>query len=246
MQSKNIHRIADLYTTPSHLTPIWHDLSKTPLTALTQLLPTQPPTSPPPLFPHQFWIPSADSSLPPKTIAEIVGFNHNKSLFIRQWYTTIPVAFLNTATDVTRSHPRTQLGAATTTTLTPTQALGSHPRRVFLGPPSRNNNKRHSISLITPPTTYATELPPTPHRQSLPAWLTPTILQKISQLGSYDIFTDGSWLDSGPTWNHITHNNPTYTGTAGLVLVSQAPNWMDLPIITLHLYNGTALDATSA
>jgi ribonuclease HI len=183
--------------------------------------------------------------LPPKTIAEIVGFNHNKSLFIRQWYTTVPVAYLNTATDVTRSHPRTQRGAATTTLLTPTQALGSHPRRVFLGPPSRNNNQRHSISLITPPTTYSTELHII-HKHPLPEWLTPTILDNISQLGPYDIFTDGSWLDSGPAWNHITHNSPAYTGTAGLVLISQADNWMDLPIITLHLYNGTALDATSA
>ena len=245
MQSKNIHRISDLYTTTPTSAPTWNDLSKTSLTALTQLLPPQPPTSPPSLFPHQFWIPSSDSQLPPKTIAEIVGFNHNNSLFIRPWHTTTPVSFLNLATDVTRSHPRNQQGAATTTSLTPLQALGSFPRRIYLGPPSRNNNNRHSITLITSPTTYTTELHTT-RRRPLPDWLTSTILDNIHKLGPYDIFTDGSWLDSGPAWNHITHNSPTYTGSAGLVLISQADNWMDLPIITLHLHNGLALDATSA
>jgi hypothetical protein len=92
---------------------------------------------------------------------------------------------------VTRSHPRTQQGAATTIILTPSQALGSLPRRVYLGPPSRNNNNRHSITLITSPTTYTNELHKM-HRRPLPDWLTSTILDNTHKLGPYDFFTDGS------------------------------------------------------
>jgi len=71
-------------------------------------------------------------------------------------------------------------------------------------------------------------------------------LEKLLHLGSFDIFTDESWSESGPAWNHITHNSPTYTGSAGLLLICQVDNWMDLSVITIHIYNGTALYTISA
>jgi ribonuclease HI len=77
-------------------------------------------------------------------------------------------------------------------------------------------------------------------------WLTQSLIHDLSLLDTFDIFTDGSWSETGPAWDHITHNSPTYTGSAGLVIISRADNWMDLPIITLHIYNGPDINAISA
>jgi hypothetical protein len=132
MQARNMHRLSDLYSTLPNNESSWHDFSTTPLTNIDTILPTLPPMTPPILFPQQLWIPATDTTLPEKTLAEIVGFSPNSLLYIQQWHINIPCSLTACTTDATRSHPRTQLGAATTTLLTPQQALVTYPRRVFL------------------------------------------------------------------------------------------------------------------
>jgi len=160
--SHNIHTISDLYYTSSS-SSTWHDLTKTPLHPLSQTLPTSPPSTPPLLQPQQLWIPSSDSTLPEKTILEIVGFaDSSTKINYRTWFTSLPRALLTTTTHASRSHSRNQRGAATTTSATPLQVLGISPRRAFLGPPTdidkprskKIKPKKSSIryfKLITPP-----------------------------------------------------------------------------------------------
>jgi ribonuclease HI len=101
------------------------------------------------------------------------------------------------------------------------------------------------VDLICQPSTYCFNHPP----PSLAHWLLPetiSIIQELSNQGPIAIYTDGSWSQAGSHWDHITLNLPSFSGSVGVVIMSDLPHWKDLPIISLQVTDGQKLDSLSA
>ena len=246
MTQRHIHNISDLFSnSPDTLNSSWHDFSRTPGANIPETQTTLPPNVPVPIRPHQFWAPSTDSAANDHSIVEIMGYSslNPPIVNIREWKISVPTEYIGTYGDAVCPQTRLLHGGATSINLPLKEALGLHPRRVFLGkPPILSTNLRRNIDIVSTPTLYAS--PPFEHVP--PSWLPQELLDNLPPLGEVDIFTDGSWSEAGTKWAHITHNSPTFTGTAGLVIISRSLDWMNLPILTMHISHGSLLDTNSA
>ena len=117
--------------------------------------------------------------------------------------------------------------------------LGLTPQRVYL---NSEVNSYRAVDFISSPTLYSTTLP----IDSPSQWFPSSFQLILASLGPFSIFTDGSWSQDNPQWAHITSNAPTYTGSVGIAIISDLPEWRELPILTMHIRNGQALDSLSA
>ena len=146
------------------------------------------------------------------------------------------------------------MGGATGLSLSPTEALGLTPSRIYLNPLS---NSYRQIGFISSPTTYTVPIPcsllqedpplvesgPVPDP---PHWLPLEDLKYLASHGPISIYSDGSWSPRGSSWPHIVRTSPPYAGSVGLAIVSNTPEWKDLPIITVPIINGQNMEALSA
>jgi len=118
--------------------------------------------------------------------------------------------------------------------------LGSTSSRVYLDPPAVGGLLLQ-IRFISAPSSH--QLPKDSDVRM--SWL-PELLLALTQLGPLTIFTDGSWSPTGPSYSHETGNSPKFHGCAGIAIISDLPDWKDLPIITLHVGNEQELGSISA
>ena len=132
------------------------------------------------------------------------------------------------------------LDGAAMMSLPPQQLLGLYPSRVYLDPPACGSHLRQ-VGFISAPTSYQLPSPGLPS-----SWLSLELLLALPLLGPFAIFTDGSWTPTGPSHSHVTANLPTFHGSAGVVIISDLPNWRDLPILTFQVDNGQDMGAISA
>ena len=240
-ETHHLHNHGDMFTfSPQTLTPTWHDLT----TLGSETPNTPPPDIPPPIRPHQIWAPSLDSTTGTHVLIETMGYiSLNPPLLnIKKHHTSVPTEHLTSLRETFASHPRDLYGGATALSLPIQEALGTHPRRVFLKEPKDKTNLQRNIQLITQPSTYTTP----PYSLPTTSWTPKLLTDTLPLLGNFDVFTDGSWTPTNPIFSHIMQNSPTFKGTAGLVIISKADNWMDLPIIALHINNGISLESTGA
>jgi ribonuclease HI len=241
VHDRHISLLGDLYSYTPGSPPTWHDFSETGGRALSELQVGNPPEDVISLRVKQYWRPSRDSIQQLSDVVEIMGFTNDDPPLI-----TIRILSTNNHDPVYRlqflSPPDSSslLGGATTTSLTPLQALGSSPSRVYLDPPPSGSHF-FQIGFISEPTSYKI-----PHSVGLPSWLPSELLLSLPQLGPFTIFTDGSWTQAGSSFSHVTGNGAIFHGSAGIVIISDLPNWRELPILTLQIDNGQELGSNSA
>jgi ribonuclease HI len=240
VNDRHISILGDLYSCVPGSPSEWHDFSSTLGKALVELQVGNPPDDSVPLRSKQFWLPSCDANFPRDTIVEIMGFTHDDPplLNIRKLRTNnrSPVGRLQAMC----ASSDTLLGAASQTSLSPLDALGISPRRVYLDPPPKGSTLRW-VSFISAPTSCMI-YPPLGNSQ----WLPPELKSLLSLLGPFSIFSDGSWSSTGSPWSHITGDSPTHHGSVGIAILSDLPNWRDLPIIIMQVDKGQELGALAA
>ena len=81
---------------------------------------------------------------------------------------------------------------------------------------------------------------------SAKTWLPSELLLVLPQLDPFSIFSDGSWSPTGPPHAHVTGHNSTHHGSAGIAIISDFPNWREIPIVTLQIDNGQELGSIAA
>jgi ribonuclease HI len=133
-----------------------------------------------------------------------------------------------------RSSQDVLMGGASNLSGDPENILGNYPRRAYLGPPQSDLNLR-AIDVLCQPSTYSFNPPPMTPVHWLPL-TAQVLLQELAELGPVAIFSDG----------YITSNLPSFSGSVGIVIMSDLPQWRDLPIISLQLTDGQRLDSLSA
>ena len=258
VNDRHISQLGDLYSYISGSTPTWHDFSTTAGHAMAEIQLGSPPSDPVCLRSDQFWLPmdTAESIFPRDTIVEILGFTHDDPplVNIRKWRTNDGGSVARTK-DVYLSKYPPLMGGATGLSLFPAEALGLTPSRIYLNPLS---NSYRQIGFISSPTVYTIptpcslpqEDPPpvltTPLPDSPPHWFPLEDLKYLASHGPISIYSDGSWSPRGSSWPHIVRTSPPYAGSVGLAIVSNTPEWKDLPIITVPIINGQNMEALSA
>jgi len=130
-------------------------------------------------------------------------------------------------------------GGASSIAISPSRALGSYPRPIFLTPKAPNQGK--IVTLICQPILY-TCTPTDANVHLLPEEL----LTNLQILGPLEIYSVGSWISKGDPWKHIMGNSPEFAGTIGLIFVSTLEDWKERPIYTLQLVNWKGILAISA
>ena len=233
---RQICSIGDLYSFSSEGNSKWTDFATTKGASLLHWQAGEPPAQPIPLRSLQQWLPSEDSIYPSSTMVEILGISEgliNLRTFISN--NNDPI---RTTSSIQNSSVPLQ-GGASLITISPSRALGSYPRRVFLNPKAPKQGI--AVTLISLPTLYTC----TPTDANV-NWLPEELLTNLQILGPFEIFSDGSWVSKGDPWKHIMGNSPEYAGTIGLTFVSTLEDWKDRPIYTLQLVNGEGLLAISA
>ena len=240
VNDRSISILGDLYSCVSGSPPEWHDFSNTLGKKLVELQSGNPPDAPVPLWSKQFWFPSSDANFPPDTIVEIMGFTHDDPPLLN-----IRTIRTNNRFSVRRLQAMCEssdilLGAASKISISPLDALGISPCRVFLDPPPKGSTLRW-VSFISSPTSYMIYPPP-----GTSQWLPPELKRLLPLLGPFSIFSDGSWSSTGSPWSHITGDSPTHHGAVGIAIISDLPNWRDLPIIILQIDNGQELGSLAA
>ena len=240
----HIHNVGDLFSLSPDGSTLWHDFSSSAGSHLTGLQTLPPLHTPTEIGPLQIWAPSAGSTLPSDVMVEIMGWiSKNPPLLnIRKWHSSTTMANITTHSTVT-SGTGILRGGATNSSLPPLLALGFHPRRIFASAPtSHSTGQRRTVDVITQPTRYSYTLP----KATQESWLPEKLITLLPQLGEFDIFTDGSWAEAGSAWSRITRNNPRNSGSGGIAIISRSAEWMNLPIIVMHISNGQTLEAKSA
>jgi len=210
-----------------------HDFSNSSGKDLLELQGGNPPEDPTTLRSRQYWLPSDDSTQPTDVIIEIMGFTNQDPHILN--YRTLSTNNLGRAFCSQIMKPPdalTLLGGSSRLSLPPLKVLGSTPSRVYLDPPAAGGILRQ-IGIISAPTSY--QLPKAADAHV--SWLPSELLLALPQLGPFTIFTDRSWSPTGPSHSHVTGNSPTFHGTARIAIISDLPDWKDLPIITLHVDN---------
>ena len=241
VSSHSIHHLGDLYSVPANAPSSWNDFSSTGGALLSTYQIALPPGVPVVIRPRQYWIPSEDSIVPPYNIVETQGWTDEQ--FNSLNYRLLPLLHPRLPSISNPAFPsRTPLMGGRSSLSDPApDVLGTNPRRIFLSSPQSSSSFLYP-HFIAGPATYSLPSAPSPSA----SWLPDDFLTTLSGLGDYDIFTDGAWARAGSYWDHVTHNSPSFIGSAGLVFISRASDWKDRPIITLHIINGQGLNACSA
>jgi len=113
------------------------------------------------------------------------------------------------------------LGGSSAIVLSPTQALGSFPRRVYMNDP-KSSRKGLAIKFIAEPTSYVVD-----RGTSKQSWLSDDMEGKLCRLGPFVIYSDGSWSPKGDPWQHVMGNLPEFSGAMGLTFLSSREDWRD-------------------
>jgi ribonuclease HI len=242
ISDRHISVLGDLYSYLQGSSPVWHDFSNTAGSSLSQLQEGNPPMDVTTLRSKQYWLPSEDSTLSDAVIVEIMGFtNHDPphiNYLLRYTNNEEKVYCLQTMKPPVLS---SMLGGASSSSADPLIVLGSSPSRVYLNSPSVGSQYQQ-IGFIASPTAYQV-----PHGSgTLQTWIPSELLLILPQLGPFSIFTDGSWSMTGLSHSHVTGNSPAFLGSAGITIMSNLPNWRELPIVTFQVSNGQNLGSKSA
>jgi ribonuclease HI len=239
VSERHISQLGDLYSVSESGISEWHDFSKTAGRALIERQTGDPPTDPVTIRPFQFWLPDPRAHHPRNEIIEILGYTHHSPplLNYRRLITNSDWSVVR-CRDMRPSKDKLR-GGASLLSLSPLELLGPTPQRVYLNSEIKSYR---TVDFISSPTLYATTLP----IDSPTQWFPPSFQLILASLGPFSIFTDGSWAQDTPQWDHITSNAPTYIGSVGIAIISDLPEWQDLPILTMHINNGQSLESLSA
>jgi len=183
-QLRQIRSIGDVYFLSSEGSSSWNDFTLTKGASLRQWQAGEPPNEPIPLRPLQQWLPSADSMYSSNTLVEILGWSEdNPDLINVRTFTSNNSDPIRITSIIRNSTPLLQ-GGASFTTISPLQALGSYPRRIFLAPTSKHGR---AVTHIYLPTLYTS----TPTDVNV-NWLPEDFLLNLQILGPFEIYSDGS------------------------------------------------------
>jgi len=131
-------------------------------------------------------------------------------------------------------------GGSSDILLTPAQALGTYPRRVYMSH-LHSRRKDRTINLIAEPTLYSIN-----RNNPITPWISEDMMDKLRCLGPFVIYSDGSWSSKGDPWQHVMGNLPEHSGSIGLIFLSSSDDWRDRPVYALQIVNGEGLDAIAA
>jgi len=171
--------------------------------------------------PQQYWLPSKDSIIPSYNIVETKGWTDEQFHFLN--YRLLSLLHLRFPSISNTAFPSSNpmMGGRSTLSDTAPDVLGTNHCRIFLSS-LYSSSSFHYPHFIAGPATYSF-----PSASPAPAsWLPEDFFTTLSGLGDYDIFTDGAWARTGSYWDHVTHNSPSFIGSAGIVLISRA-DWKD-------------------
>jgi ribonuclease HI len=244
VDTRNISVLGDLYSYIPGSPPVWHDFSNTSGRVLAELQQGVPPADLITLRSKQFWLPSSDAKDHfTNEIIEILGFTEGESPLVnyRLLETNVKEQAASMLSYIRPPETDTLLGGASEHSLPAIEVLGSSPSRVYLNPPPKGSKMRQ-IGFISSPTGYQT---PKELSSNLP-WIPSEVILALPLLGPFSIFSDGSWSPSGPPHSHVTGHNATHHGAAGIAILSDLPNWRELPILTFQIDNGQDLGAIAA
>ena len=241
ISQRNISTQGDLYSLSQDGQASWHSFTPTEGSYIHRTLQAGvPPVEPIPLRPLQQWLPSSDSIYPPNTVVEILGFEKASPLLIRvRTYLSNNRDPVKTTSTINNSSD-VMHGGSSNILLTPAQALGTYPRRVYMSH-LHSRRKYRTINLIAEPTLYSIN-----GNNPIISWLSDDMMDKLRGLGPFVIYSDGSWSSKGDPWQHVMGNLPEHSGSIGLTFLSSSDDWRDRPVYALQIVNGEGLDAIAA
>ena len=192
ISQRNISTRGDLYSLSQDGQASWHSFTPTEGSYIHRTLQAGvPPVEPIPLRPLQQWLPSSDSIYPPNTVVEILGFEEASPIMIRvRTYLSNNRDPVKTTSTINNSFD-VMHGGSSNILLTPAQALGTYPRRVYMSH-LHSRRKYRTINLIAEPTLYSIN-----GNNPVISWLPDDMMDKLRLVGSFVIYSDGSWSSKG-------------------------------------------------
>ena len=239
LQDCGVSREGDLHTVSEHGVAAWMDLKHTKAESLTQCIEGLPPKDPVTLRPAQQWIPSSDSAFSDRIVVEILGWSEQdaQEVHFRTFSTNNGDPVRGTSI---LDKSRDQLyGGSSLLGGSAQDFLGQYPRRVFSS--SIKGSLGRTVNLVAKPTIY--DLSTVRDER---VWLPQDMIDKLTDLSPFIIFSDGAWMRIGSPWRHVFGTSPEFEGSVGLIFMSALENWRDLPIYSFALVNGQRIGSTSA
>ena len=133
----------------------------------------------------------------------------------------------------------TLLGSAYRLFMSPMQALGSCPSRVYLNL-SAGESKLRLIGFVSTPTSHRI-----PVLSPSSFWFPSDFVLLLPRLGPFSLYIDGSWAPTRSSHSHVTGKDPIYLRSTGLTIFSDLPHWRELPFLILNITNSQDLGAIS-
>ena len=201
----------------------WLEVYKTKAELLQQCMDEPPVEDPVTLRPLQMWIPSQDSRFSQRLVVEILGWTerNNQEMHFRTYSNNngdvvCGTSILDQSRDQLYGGTSLMGGAAQ-------QVLGLYPRRVFSS--SISGSLGRTVNLLAKPTIYTLQTV-----RDTRVWIPEELIEKLTALGPFIIFSDGSWTRTGSPWKHVLGTSPEFDGSVGIISISALDEWRERPV----------------